>query len=387
MLSWKRIEKVLSRATEAPGPKVTAYLRIDPEATYGNVQALVTRIRSTFGDLDVPNDITDRIVEELTTGPAEARTLVIIEGPNVSERLQLHVDIPVVDQTTGHFEASYGEEAYTAPLLMALDRHERLGVIFVDREHIRVFETYLGAIEEVYDSKSEPEPDQSHVASSSKQVRPAYQAVRDDAHHDRHEEHKRTVRDRFYKHQMLPLRRLVQEHQLDRMILMGPERSTAAFERQMPPRLSNRVAAHTSSLPDTEASPGSVLEKIKPIIEELEQDRQRRVVEQIKEGASMSIHGTAQALEELQEGRIDTLVVPWRPGHHQTVYRATDSGWVGVSKGNTKKHVLNGGALEKVELMDVLPSLAEAYGVHLEFLYGEARDELGNGELAALRRW
>ncbi len=386
MLSTTRIERLLSTIHEGSGPVLSAYLPVDPETTRGDPRALVTRLRSTFARLDVPDALTDRIAAEVASGPIAARTLVVFEGPDVSERLALQSDVPVVDRTTGHFEAAYGDTPHVAPLLLAIDRSERLGVVFVDRERVRFLEAFLGEIEAVHDATSQLEPDQPHVASSSKQVRPAYTAARDDAHVDRQQEHRRTVRDRFYASQRAPLETFLDERGIDRFILLGPERSVAAFEAALPSHLAKRIAARTSSLFDADASPGAILEKLRPTLDALTRERQEELVDKIADGEQASVHGTAETLTALQRGRIATLVVPWRPGSERAVFRAKSSGWVGASERDARDHD-GAGPVERVELMTVLPALAQRFGADLEFLEADARDRLGNGELAGLLRW
>lgn len=385
MLSTTRIEQLLTRIHEASGPLLSAYLPVDARATRGEAGGLATRIRSTFATHGVPAELTERITTEVASGPIAARTLVVFEGPNLSERLGLQTEVPVLDRTTGHFEAAYGTP-YVAPLLVAIDRSERLGLLYVDRERVRCFETFLGEIEEAYDATSDLEPDQSHVARSSKQVRPAYTAARDDAHVDRQQDHRREVRERFYQEQRTALEAFLDERGIDRFVLMGPERSVAAFLGGLPTHLAKRVAAKVASLPDNEASAGAILEALRPTIEALAQARQEKLVDTIEAAPDAAVHGTADTLVALQRGRLGTVVVPWRPGTHPTAFRAKSSGWIGASVRDARAHD-GSSPVERVDLMTVLPALAQRFGASLEFLDTRARDRLGNGELAGILRW
>ncbi|MEQ9499225.1 MAG: VLRF1 family aeRF1-type release factor [Deltaproteobacteria bacterium] len=384
MLRPKRIEERLHATRRWPGPILSAYVPLEPEVVGADRAHVVTRVRSTFAAAGVPDDLTRRVADEVAKAAPTGRTLVVFEGPNDSERFVLPVDVPVVERTSGHFEAAYGERAYVAPLLLALDHAEHLGVVFVDRERVRCFETYLDDIEHLFSARSEPEPDQPHVASSSKQVRPAYQAARDDAHQDRQREHRREVRTRFYDDVIVDLAAKLDAAGVERFIIVGPERAVNAFERRLPTQLAERVAARTSSLSTPDAAPSAVLDKLRPTIEQLVREREERVVDAVATNQG-AVRGTAETLTALQRGRVDTVIVPWHPGAERTSFVAR-SGWVGATREDARAHG-SGGPVDDVDLMEVLPALTERFGADLTFILGDARDRLGNGELAGILRW
>ncbi len=384
MLTPKRIKDRLHAIQRWSGPILSAYIPLEPETVGAERTRVVTRVRSTFAAVGVPDDLTQRVADEVATGAPKGRTLVVFRSPHDLERFVLEVDVPVVDGTSGHFEVAYGERAHVAPLLLALDRTEHLGVVFVDRERVRCFETFLDDIEPMFSAKSEPEPDQSHVATSSKQVRPAYQAARDDAHQDRQREHRREVRTRFYDEVIAELAVKLDAAGVERFVIVGPERAVNAFERQLPTQLAERVAARTSSVATPDAAPSAILEKVRPTIERLVEEREERVVAVVETNEG-TVRGAAETLAALQRGRVDTVVLPWRPGVERPSFVAS-SGWVGATREDARVHDL-GGDVDQVDLVEVLPALTDRHGAELTFVLGDARDRLGDADVAGILRW
>jgi peptide subunit release factor 1 (eRF1) len=72
----------------------------------------------------------------------------------------------------------------------------------------------------------------------------------------------------------------VEERGFTRLLLMGPEEHTKLFLGYLPKRLKEKVVAELPSLPHPGASPGEVLKRLEPVLEEVERQAEVRLLEE-----------------------------------------------------------------------------------------------------------
>jgi hypothetical protein len=126
---------------------------------------------------------------------------------------------------------------------------------------------------------------------------------------------------------------------------------------------------------------GEVLTLVTPSLERAERERERRLLEELRE---RGLHGLEAVLEAIQARRLYLLAVPRRLD--KTVYRC-ESGLL-TSNAVAAVHLCPDEPHAVVPLKDVLPELAVQHGIRLEFVRGEAEAELNElGGIAALTRW
>ncbi|MEN2983223.1 MAG: VLRF1 family aeRF1-type release factor [Thermus sp.] len=378
----------------AQEPILSLYVDVNPAKPENAGKAYALRAKDALKALGVPKALEDRVLEVLKNQVLEAKTAVFFAGEGLLETLLLQVELPLVSslKTTflGEKEgrlltegvlAHYGAP-FLLPLVYALDEYERYGVVYVDQERWRVFEVFLGEIAEVGDAFLALDPEAWRRLSLDAPGRRFNLGgiARGGAGQDLFAKRLMAWEERFYKGLAQELERLAQERGFTRLLLMGPEEHTKLFLGYLPKRLKERVAALLPSLPHPGASPGEVLKRLEPVLEETERQGEVRLLRELEEAYPRAVFGP-EALARVQEGRVELWVLPWHLD--QTVYACQDFLFAEEAQALA--------ACEKPEakpLALVLPELAAGYAAKLEFVRGEAEQRLlERGGMAALLRW
>lgn len=369
MLDQEEILYLREGLSEGPTPLLSLYLDTHPTRAENQGKGYYLRAKNALKDLEVPKGVAERVLAYLEE-PPKSRTTAIFAAEETFRVYGFQVDLPLV----GGFLAHWGEP-FLAPILFALDRYEPTGVAYIDGEKWRFFRVHLGEIEEIQDAflalDSTPWRELSLSAKGRRYLQGrASGGAGQDLYRDRLE----AWLVRFYKGVAKLLDQAMTEIQARRLILMGPEVPVRHFESFLPPHLAQKVVARLPSLPHPGASPGQVLKQVEPVLAEAERQEEEALLRTLEE---RGVFGP-EALDLLQEGRVDLLVLPWDP-----------EGRVYVGERVALNQEAAGGPnLEEKPLALVIPSLAEAYGTRLEFFHGETQDRLKErGGMAALLRW
>ncbi|RDI95408.1 hypothetical protein DV704_07525 [Meiothermus sp. QL-1] len=372
MLSEEHIGHI---RTLAP-PLLSLYLSVNPARPENQGRAYLLRAREAMEATGAPPEVRQRVLAALEE-PPRAKTRALFATADRLEAYDLQVELPLLEGVEAHWG-----EPYLTPLLYVLDEYERVGVVFLDSEKWRLFEVYLGEIEEISGAFRAVDP-QAWRRLTQDQTGRRYGpggAQRAAPDTDHLEQRLAVWTQRFYKEAAAQLEQAMRERGLGRLILMGPKAEVSAFEAALPRRLRERVAATLPSLPSPNAQASEVLRAVEEVLEPLERAREVRLLEELVE---RGVAGLEQTLELLQQGRLHTLVAPWRPAGR--VYQAQD-GWVALSPEAARAH---GEPIRELELKQVLPELTAAYGTRLELVRGPAEERLRQelGGLAGLLRW
>jgi peptide chain release factor subunit 1 len=192
--------------------------------------------------------------------------------------------------------AALADHPHVLPLEVVVETYERFCTVLLDREKARLFLVHMGSITEQSDVLDDV-PGQ-HDQGGWSQSR--FQRHIEE-HVGRHLKHVGEVLLRFFKRRGF-------EH----LILAGPEETVAEFERGLHDYLKKRVVARIT-LPMT-AGEEEVLARSMEVEERLEEERERRTVELVRAEAAagrLAVLGFPKVLEALNDGRVDTLVVPF----------------------------------------------------------------------------
>lgn len=273
-------------------------------------------------------------------------------------------------------------EPFLLPLVYALDEYERYGVVYVDRERWRVFEVFLGEVAEVQDAFLALDTEAWRRLSLDAPGRRFNLGgiARGGAGQDLFAKRLEAWEGRFYKTLAHDLEKLWAERGFTRLVLMGPEEHTKLFLGHLPKRLREKVVAELPSLPHPGATPGEVLKRLEPVLEEVERQAEVRLLQSLEEAYPKAAFGP-EALARLQEGRVELWVLPWNLEGSvyacHGLYFADEAEALGLCE-----------RLEAKPLALVAPELAAGYAAKLEFVRGEAeRRLLERGGMAALLRW
>ncbi|WP_337868958.1 VLRF1 family aeRF1-type release factor [Meiothermus sp.] len=359
-------------------PVLSLYLDVNPANPDNQGKAYVLRTRAVLEAIRTPSEVSKKVLEALEHDAPQARSRVIFAASGWIEIYDLQVDLPLVQGV----EARWGEP-YLTPILYLLDEYERIGVIFLDSEKWRMFEVYLGEIEELPGAfRAVGAQEWKQLTEDSQGRRYGQGGIhRAAANTDRFERRLEAWTHRFYKRLAGLLEQTLNERNVQRLVLMGPKADVQVFKELLPRRLRERVIATLPSLPTPSAQAGEVLKRVQEVLEPLERERENKLLDEL---AERGVAGLDQTLELLQQGRLYLLVAPWNP--EDKVYRAPD-GWVGGSMEGAVAH--GAGRIEDIDLKQVLPELAAAYGTRLEFVQGPAEARLlkAFGGLGGLPRW
>ncbi|MDP8956919.1 MAG: hypothetical protein M3N24_08180 [Actinomycetota bacterium] len=266
---------------------------------------------------------------------------------------------PVADR------AVIADHPYVLPLEAMVETYESFCTVIVDREKARLFLAKMGRIEEATDVFDEvPGQHDQGGWSQARFQRHIEELV------GRHLKHVGEVVLRYYK-----------RRNFDHLILAGPEEIVPAFEEGLHDYLKRRVVARTT-LP-MHANADEVLRKSLQVEEELEGQRERKTLERLEAEAAagrLGAIGLGHALKALNEGRVDTLVVPF--GRTEKGFKCPNCDWLAV----TGKTCPRCGA-EFDEIPDVMEAAVEAALRQSSRVETLDRNTTGNQEVGALLRY
>jgi hypothetical protein len=356
---------------------VSLYLNSGPAKPDQTLKAVALRVKAALQDVEVPGVVVGKVLEKLAELP-RGRTQIVVAGGDFVESWSVQVELPLVDG----LEVRYGP-LYLAPLLYALDEFERFGVVLIGPDKARLFEVFMGEVEELpgafqmYDSREWKHLTAGSVGRrSSTPLRMRSGGGNDKDHYQARLE---AWSQRFYKRLEQELEEWAEVRGINRLVLLGAASDTEALASALPRALHERVAARLpGSLKHT--SVASVLRAVAPEIARYECQREKALVKSVAEAG---VGGPDQVLQLLQQGRLRTVVAPWRT--RLEVYQSQD-GSVFPSQAQAPRH---NQAVKAVMLKHVLPELAIAKRTRLAFVRGEAEAQLVEqfGGLGGLERY
>jgi peptide chain release factor subunit 1 len=241
----------------------------------------------------------------LERGPTRGVALFSCSAAGLWE--EVLVPRPLADRAT------LADHPQVLPLEALVETYETFCTALVDREKARIFLARMGQIREERDVFDDVPG--RHDQGGWSQGR--FQRHIDD-HVGRHLKRVGDVLLRYFKRQGF-----------DHLILGGPDETVPELERGLHDYLKQRVAARVT-LPMA-ANLNDVLEKSLQVEEEIEVRREREIVEQVsaEAGAGRSgVTGLEPVLAALNDGRVDTLVVPF--GFSSAGVRCPSCGWLGL---------------------------------------------------------
>jgi hypothetical protein len=394
MIGKEEVRRIKESLKDLKTPALSLYLDINPAKPDNAGRAYALRAKDAMKALAVPEALAEKVLELLQHEVIQAKTLALFADQERLELFPLQVELPLVravktafvDEKTSRLLtdgalAHYGEPSLL-PLVYALDEYERYGVVYVDQERWRVFEVFLGEIAEVKDAFLALDTEAWRRLSLDAPGRRFNLGgiARGGAGQDLFAKRLAAWEERFYKALAHELVRHVEERGFTRLLLMGPEEHTKLFLGYLPKRLKEKVVAELPSLPHPGASPGEVLKRLEPVLEEVERQAEVRLLEELEEAYPKAAFGP-EVLARVQEGRVELWVLPW---HLEKEVYACDGLYL-AEEAQALAYCQNP---EKKPLAVVLPELAAGYAAKLEFVRGEAEKRLlERGGMAALLRW
>jgi peptide subunit release factor 1 (eRF1) len=370
MAQAQHLRQAITSVSGRPGPVLSAYMSVNAEIPENQRRAYLVRLRDAMNDEGVPDGLQQRVREYVEDeAHPEARTLAIFaDEDDLFEVYRLQVDVP---------ESFRWGDPYVAPLTLVLDEYEPYGAAVLDAERFRYFvvsplssahgeeETKANGFREVNLHPSEPYP---------------RGGTDFDAASRRTEAHVHS----FYKDLGELTRDVTFREGVRRLILAGPRERTAEFRRTLPNELQERVVAEEHV--DLGSPEGELLDRLEAVRERAEHERQKELLEEIRESGVRGLDETVAALQE--ENRVYHLAALWEP---EAEIRWCDNDQLAIREITSEECPFCGRKTRTRPLKDVLVDLAAARGARLDFMRGEnentdtLRDEFGG--LAGLTRF
>jgi peptide chain release factor subunit 1 len=190
-----------------------------------------------------------------------------------------------------------GDRPAIGPLTEVLGDARRYGIVLVDREHLRLFGLYLGEIvaEDAMEKDAYP---------TSHDVKAGGFAAKD------HQKRKAEEARQFFREFSGRLQSFDREQGIERWILLGTDDNRSAFIEHMPNGVAEKVV-HEAHAPMDVTAPQLIDRLASFLDEDTLRDRAATidlVRERVRNG-HFAIAGIGDALEQLQEGKVERLVV------------------------------------------------------------------------------
>jgi len=354
----------------------------------------IPEIRNKQGKRDQPlYDLAIDLIDEIRP---EARTFALFIHRDIHdklhyERLDLQIDIPVVDLASGRVDARYGTP-YLTPLWFAVDEYERVGILLLSEKKWRFFEVFLGEIvedEEIFTTIAYDDwinlKELNNKISTELDSRVLKPGGRFDkfSYKDRSEARLTPWLQKFYKKLSKLLENSVDNLNIDRIVLIGERWQVSYFETFLTKRIQQKIIAHMTSWSGIdEASPQMIWRKVEPEVIGYERKKELMLLKEIKE--QPGLWGIDAVLNALQMGRVKTWVLPWSLDIN--IWFCKKEKLIGVSQKILEPFCINP---EPVPLREIVFDLASEFGTKIEFVRGEAEKQLLEemGCMAALLRW
>lgn len=383
---------------------LTIYADVNPAKPENAGRAWLTRVKNALKDMPEIRDrqgkrdqpLYDQVLGLLEMERPEARTIALFahrepHGRLYAERLDLQIELPVVDLAHGRIEARYGAP-YMTPLWFAVDEYERTGILLLAAGQWRFFEVFLDEIredEEVPAGISEEDWEKLAEAggrmASEWRARAGKPGGRFDKLSPKEREAARSAAwmNRLYGRLSRALEQAVDRLAIERVVLVGEQWQTSHFETYLSRRLQNRIAARLPLWPDAKQITAKALwRRVEPALVEAERKAEVELLEEIKR--EQGLWGVDDVLDALQMGRVRRWVLPW--SLEMTIWRCPENGFVAATEEAMKALCPKA---EQVPLREHVVNLAMTFGAKIEFVRGPAEQRLiaEMGGMAALLRW
>lgn len=367
-------DAIMARARQLEPPVLSLYLPVEPGGD--SARRALTRARSTMRATATPSEVRERVEEVVQAAPAAGRCLAVFANAGETATTWLDTEVPP-EPLNGAGYARWGE-LDLSPLLYLDARHERAAALYVDRDHWRLFEVWLDGVREVDRGERAESPGERDSLEQSKQDHPAYVASRGGAAHDNAMAHLDVLAHRFHS---AAVRALDARFPEGPVALLGPP-DAVADTMSVASHLRERVIARLAGLSSPDAAAGEVLERLAPTLRERREARRDATLDDALAGG---IHGVADTLYALQEGRLATVVAAW-PIDEVDVYDNADTGYTAAVRHHPS---VAAGTVRARSLREVLAGLCERCGAELELVAGARAGRLRGeaGCVAGIARW
>ncbi|HEX6941062.1 MAG TPA: hypothetical protein VF158_16715 [Longimicrobiales bacterium] len=247
------------------------------------------------------------------------------------------------------------------PLAQIVERFGTHGIVVVDREHLRLIHAGLGEVLAEHEVRTEPYPAPHDVQAGGEEAKDRQKRKAEEVRH-------------FFRDFALETAEFDRRYRPDDLILLGTRENVVHFIEFLPEHLRERIV-HTDHAP-VHAPTAELLQRLAPFFDaqaEAAEDAAAGLLRDRVTHAHLAVAGFRDTLAQLQEGKVDTLVLARdseRPGA-----RCRRCGFFLVQQDGACPYC--GGALERsVDLVEAMIRMAEEQEVALQFVAAEVVADL-----------
>jgi peptide subunit release factor 1 (eRF1) len=248
------------------------------------------------------------------------------------------------------------------PLVQVVENDHRHGLIVVDRVRLRMVGVYLGQVFAEHEVRTEPYP------------APHDERAGGEAAKDRQKRKAEEVRH-FFKEFALEVAEFDRRYRPDDLILLGTRENVVHFLDFLPQQQRDKVV-HMEHAPVL-AGTAEILQRLAPYFERQAQEQRMRAADLLHdrvEHQHLAVSGFDDTLTQLQEGRVDTLVLARDLEYHGAHCRHCD---FYLARQDFTCPYCSSDLEHGVDLAEAMIRLAEEQEVRLEFVAPEAVLDLG----------
>lgn len=249
-----------------------------------------------------------------------------------------------------------------APLVEIVERYHHHGVIVVDREHLHLLSMFLDQTLNEKAVETEPYPTPHDVKRGGFSAKD-YQARK--AEETRH----------FFKEFSAEVEEFVKRYRPDDLILLGTHENVTQFREFLPSAIDQRII-HTDRMPIT-ATAVDIREKLAPVFAQQLEEEEARAVDLLRDRvreSHMAVAGLDATLEQLQGGKIETLVIG--RGLSTRGGRCTQCDFALAATAGECPYC-GGEVQDSIDLGEEIVRIAEDQKLHIDFVEPSAVSDLG----------
>lgn len=367
MISRQQVQQLIERPSN--GRRIlSAFLDMsvssDNKRTY---RVFLNKERAVFQELDSDREGKHR--EALGEAFARLERWVDANYDEANKGVALYVEIDG-DWTEGlqfplpvRNRLAFDTRPVVGPLLEIVERYRHHGVILVDREHLRLLSFYLDRAIHEREVQTQPFPAPHDVKRGGFSA-PDYQARK--AEETRH----------FFKDFAAEVEDFVRDHAPDDITVLGTHENVKRFIEYLPAAIRDAVV-HTDGM-EIDATTPEIQRKLAPVFDRLLQEEEARAVDLLRDRvreSHLAVAGFAQTLEQLQAGKLHTLVVA--RGVDQDGGRCGSCGFLFADHVESCAYC-NGPVNEDVDLVEEIIRMAGDQAVNIDFVAQSALQDVGN---------
>ena len=248
------------------------------------------------------------------------------------------------------------------PLVEVVESYHHHGAIVVDREHLRLLSFFLDRTLHEEAVQKDPYPTSHDVKRGGFAAQQFQRFKEEETKH-------------FWKEFAEEVEKFVDRHHPDDLTILGTHENVKKFQEFLSDRI-RALVVHTDRI-EMEATDAEIRAKLAPVFEQRLNEEEARAVDELRERVREShkaVAGFADTLEQLQEGKIQTLVIA--RGADRRGGRCTKCEFL-LDRTGGKCPYCGGEVTDGIDLVEEMVRLAEGKSADIEFVAGQSVADVG----------